>query len=647
MGFGGAGMGWGGGPSSVQANQAAGLPFAGVPGDLQKRVEEVLADEPEHPEPDVTFTHRVVDERPFTLRTFLAPHAGALLAALLLVALETALMHVGPLLTQIGIDRGVVPGDRGVLLAAALAYVGAVAVSALASWARISFTGRLGERLMYELRIRVFAHLQRQSLEFFTREKAGVLMTRMTSDIEALSTLFQEGLVNFAVQGMTLLVITIYLVVLDPLLALVTVLVVAPVTLVTTLWFRQVSQRGYLMVRDRIADLLADLQESLAGVRVIAAANRRRQNVARHTNVVGAHLDANLATSRAAALYAPGSEAIGVVAQAVLLMVGGWMVLDGEMTIGELSAFLLFLTSFFAPIQTLVQLYNQYQQGAAAVGKLRELLATEPSVPEAEDAVELPPVRGEIELEGVSFSYDPDARPGDPMVLERIDLKVRAGEVLAVVGPTGAGKSTIAKLVTRFYDPVEGTVRIDGHDLRTVTLHSLRSQLGVVPQEPFLFNGTIRDNVAFAAPDTPEEELLEACRAVGLDDLLDRLPDGLDTPVHERGSSLSAGERQLLALARAFVARPRVLVLDEATSNLDLASESRIERALDALLEGRTAVIIAHRLATAMRADRIAVVVDGRLAELGTHDELVEAGGHYAGLARTWLQHAAAGGGHD
>jgi ATP-binding cassette, subfamily B, bacterial len=636
MGFGMVG-GWGGGPSSVQANAEAGLPFASVPGDLQSKVEAVLADEPAHPEPDVRFSHRVEDTRPFTLRSFLAPHSVALVAALVLVAVESALLQVGPLLTQIGIDRGVVPGDTGVLVVAAGAYVASVAVGTLVTWARIAFTGRLGERLTEQLRIRVFAHLQRQSLDFYTREKAGVLMTRMTSDIEALSTLFQEGLVNFAVQAMTLLVITVYLCLLNPLLALITFLVVVPTTLASTLWFRGVSQRGYLAVRDRIAALLADLAENLAGVRVITASNRRRHNVARHTNIVGEHLDANLATARATAIYAPGTEALGVVAQGVLLLVGGGLVLDGRLTIGELAAFLLFLTSFFAPIQTLVQLYNQYQQGGAAVGKLRELLSTEPSVSEAPDAAELPQIRGAIELEGVTFSYGDD----DHAVLHAVDLRIEPGEVLAVVGPTGAGKSTIAKLITRYYDPQAGVVRIDGHDLRGVGLRSLRRQLGVVPQEPFLFNGTIRDNVAFADPDADTERILEACHAVGLGDLLDRLPDGIDTRVHERGSSLSAGERQLLALARAFLARPRVLVLDEATSNLDLASERRIEQALDALLEGRTAVIIAHRLATAMRADRIAVVVDGHIAELGPHDELVAAGGHYAGLAETWLRHAA------
>jgi len=295
-------------------------------------------------------------------------------------------------------------------------------------------------------------------------------------------------------------------------------------------------------------------------------------------------------------------------------------------------AFLLFLTSFFAPIQTLVQLFNQYQQGSAAVTKLRGVLGTEPSVPERPDAHHLPPVEGHLVLDSVTFGYDPDH-----LVLREVDLEVAPGEVLAVVGPTGAGKSTIAKLVTRFYDPDFGHVRLDGHDLRDVTLESLRSQVGVVPQEPFLFNGSIRQNVAFARPDAGEDEVRAACTAVGLDRLLDRLPAGIDSPVHERGASLSAGERQLLALARVFLAKPRMLVLDEATSNLDLLSEAVIERALDTVLEGRTAVIIAHRLATVLRADRIAVVDGGRIAEIGSHEELVALGGQYAAMHATWV----------
>jgi ATP-binding cassette subfamily B protein len=301
-----------------------------------------------------------------------------------------------------------------------------------------------------------------------------------------------------------------------------------------------------------------------------------------------------------------------------------------------LAAFLLFLTSFFAPVQTLVQLYNSYQQGGAAIVKLRELLSTEPIVAQAAGASELPSIEGEIALHDVTFSYVPE-RP----VLHNVDLRIHPGETVAFVGETGSGKSTIARLITRFHDPDSGTITIDGHDLRTVTLRSLRSQLGVVPQEPFLFAGCIRDNVAFARPDATDDELRQALEAVGIDDLVDRI-GGLDAPVHERGASLSAGERQLLALARAFVARPRVLVLDEATSNLDLHSESRVEQALDVVLEGRTAVIIAHRLATARRADRIAVVDAGEIVELGAHNELVALGGRYAQMYDTWVAHGGA-----
>ena len=623
------------GPSSVQANAQAGLPYADVPEELRDRITDVLRHEPDHPDPEVAFSHSDWDRRPFGLRTFLVPHAGGLLVALILVVIETGLLHVGPLMTQMGIDQGVLAGDTSILLTIALAYLCAVTLSTGASFLRTRFTGRLGERLVYELRIRVFSHYQRQSLDFFTREKSGVLMTRMTSDIEALTVLLQEGLVNFAVQGMTLLVITTYLLVLHPGLALVCLLTVVPINVVLTLWFRRVSHIGYLRVRDRIADVLSNLAESLAGIRGITAFGRRDHDVVRHQRIIDAHLNANLYTGRAQALFGPGTESIGIIAQAVVLLVGGRMALRGEVTIGELTAFLLFLTSFFAPVQTLVQLYNQYQQGSAAVLKLRELLSTEPTVVERPDAADLPPIEGRIRFDSVTFGYD-----ADHLVLRDVDLELEPGEVLAVVGPTGAGKSTIAKLVTRFHDPTFGHITIDGHDLRHVGITSLRRQLGVVPQEPFLFNGTIADNVSFSRPEATHSEVVGACQAVGLGPLLDRMPDGVDTPIHERGASLSAGERQLVALARAFLARPRVLVLDEATSNLDLRSESVIERALDQVLDGRTAILIAHRLATAMRADRVAVVDEGRIIEHGTHDELLALDGQYATMVETWQRQA-------
>jgi len=605
-----------------------------VPGHLRVQVEEVLGREPEYPPVEVDFSHRQPADPPLTLRTLLWPFRRQLALALLLVVIESAMMQSGPLLAQVGIDQGVSSGNLRVLLAVAAVFLGTVVAHALSSSLRIRYTGKLGERLMYALRMRVFSHYQRLSLDFFTREKAGVLMTRMTSDIEALTVLFQEGLVNFAVQGLVLVVITAVLFYLNPLLAVLTLVIVVPGTFLLSIWFRRVSNLYYGRVRDRIAEVLADLQESLAGIRVITAHNRRRHNVVHHTNVVGRHKDANLAGVRAASVYAPATEAIVIVGQALLVVIGGTMVINERLTAGELTAFVLYLTFFFAPIQQLVQLFNGYQQGQASAKKLREVLINQPSVHEAADAEDLPSIEGEITLDGVSFGYEDDVP-----VLHDVSLHLTPGESLAVVGPTGAGKSTVAKLIARFYDPQQGAVRIDGRDLRTVALASLRRQLGVVPQEPFLFYGTIRDNVAFARPDATTTEVLDACRAVGLTELLERLPAGVDSLVHERGASLSAGERQLLALARAFLARPRVLVLDEATSNLDLQSESKIETALDVVLEGRTAIIIAHRLATAMRADRIAVVEDGRITELGSHDELVGLGGHYAAMYATWMSH--------
>jgi ATP-binding cassette subfamily B protein len=616
---------------------ATGLPFAGVPEELQERVEELLDGEPEHEVDEVEFSQSDWDSRRFTLRRFVGERRWAMIGAVVLVVLETAMVSAGPFLTGEAIDRGIVPRDTDMLLLIAGLYVASVVLGTILSAARVAWTGRVGESLLESLRVRIFTHFQRLSLKFFTGEKAGVLMTRMTSDLDALTALFQEGLVNMFVQGLTLAIVAVVLFVVSPTLAAVLFLGVVPVMLVLTIWFRKASDVAFLDVRERIADVMSDLQENLGGIRVVTATNRAKRNVVSHDNVLGRHRDANDRTAVIGAVYGPSTELLGYLAQAMLLGLGGWLVSEGRLSIGELAAFFLYLTMFFAPIQQLVQLYNTYQQGRSAVRKLADLFATEPEVIEAPDAHPLPGMQGAIDLEHVTFGYDP-AVP----VLRDLDLHIRAGETVAFVGETGAGKSTVAKLVNRYYDPVEGTVRIDGHDLRDVTLDSVRSQIGVVPQEPFLFAGSIKDNLTFAAPGATDDQLWEAVDAVGLRDLVERQPEGLDQIIHERGSSLSSGERQLLALARAFLSQPRVLVLDEATSNLDLQSETRIERALDAVLEGRTAIIIAHRLATAMRADRIVVIHDGELVELGSHDELVARGGRYAALFDTWMSQASA-----
>jgi ATP-binding cassette subfamily B protein len=636
-------MTWGGGfgggaPGGFGRPAAPGLPFGGIPSELQDGVDRLLADEPEHPEPDIVFNQNGSEDeiRRLTLWRLISKYPGMTALAGLLVVVIAVLSQTGPKLTEIAINDGMVPhhGNFKVVAITAALYLVFIVVTSYAQRVQVQVTGRIAAWVMNDLRVKIFAHLQRLSLGFFTEEKAGVLMSRMTSDIENLQQLLQDGLSQLAIQALTMVVITVVLFTINVQLALITVFLIVPALVAATLWFKRASERGYDRVRDGIANVLADLSESLHGVRIVTAHNRQRQNVVHHRNVVGDYRDANIYTAHVNAIYGPGTQLLGVLSQGALLAIGGTMVVHHTLSIGGLVAFFLYLNRFFQPIQLLVQQYNTLQQGQSSVFKLRALSDTEPTVREAPDAVDLPHIEGKIVFDHVSFGYDPGVE-----VISDVDLRIEPGETVAFVGPTGAGKSTLAKLVTRFYDPTSGRVLIDGYDLRDVTLRSLRQQLGVVPQEPFLFAGTIGDNIAFARPDASREEIDEAVRAVGLEEVIDRVPDGVDTVVHERGQTLSSGERQLLALARAFLAHPRVLVLDEATSNLDLQSETKIEAALDVLLENRTAILIAHRLSTAMRADRIVVVDDGRIVEVGTHDELVARGGRYAEMYATWVRH--------
>jgi ATP-binding cassette subfamily B protein len=608
--FGGGGvgppMGGGGAPGAAQN----GLPFGGIPHELQAGVDHLLESEPERGEPDLIFTQRptAAEDHTLSLTSLLVVYPGMLVAAGVLVAVIALATQLGPSLTEYAINHGMgysAPYTKSfaIVVLMAVLYLASIAVSSAAQWGQVKVTGRLASWVMNDLRVTIFRHLQRLSLDFFTEEKAGVVMSRMTSDIENLQQLLQDGLAQFAVQGLTMVVITVILFFTNAQLAAITIFVVLPPLVIMSVWFKRASERGYDKVRDGIAMVLADLSESLQGVRIVTAHNRQRYNVEHHRDVVGTYRDANIYTGKINAVYGPGSQLISVIGQVLILGIGGNMVYHHTLNLGQLAAFFLYVNRFFSPIQLLVQQYNTFQQGRASVFKLRDLLENEP----------------------------------DAVVLEDVDLVIHPGETVAFVGATGAGKSTMAKLITRFYDPTAGRVLIDGHDLRDVTLHSLRRQLGVVPQEPFLFAGTIRDNISFARPGAPDEAVWEAVHSTGLTELVQRMPYGLDTVVHERGQSLSSGERQLIALARAFMAQPRVLVLDEATSNLDLQSETMIEAALDVLLQQRTAVLIAHRLSTAMRADRIVVVDDGRLAEVGSHDELVALGGQYADMYATWV----------
>ncbi|GIF42073.1 ATP-binding cassette subfamily B protein [Actinoplanes xinjiangensis] len=641
--FGGGFGGPGGGPGSgaiagmggTGTRRQGNTPFAGVPPELAAGVTLMEASEPAHPEPEVTFSHSP-DSGRLTLWSLLSGRRALLVTAAVAVLVEALLLQSGPYLVQVGIDHGIIARDVPVLVFAAVAFLASVALTAAATAVRIRTSGRLAAYSTRDLRVRVFTQLQRLSLDHYTTEKAGVTMTRMTSDVEALQQLLQEGFAQFLIHGLTMVVVTAVLIHYDAGLAAITLLLVVPPLLLLTLWFRGAADVGYQRQRDTIAGLFTHLTESLNGVRVIAAHNQQDRNVIAHREVVGAYRDANDHTGRINAVYGPGTSVIGLLGLAALLLIGGRMVLRGTLTIGELTAFVLYLNAFFQPVQQLVQLYTNYQQARAALGKLRGLLGTAPAVRESPGARPLPPASGGIELREVTFGYD-RARP----VLRGVNLRIAPGETIACVGPTGAGKSTLAKLVSRLYDPDAGTVLIDGHDLRDVTLDSLHRQVGVVPQEPFLFAGTLRDNIAFAHPGAPDELVEAAVDAVGLRDLVDRSPGGLRTILHERGQSVSSGERQLIALARVFVAEPRVVVLDEATSSLDLRSELRVEAAIQRLLEGRTAILVAHRLSTARRADRVIVVDDGDIVEQGTHDQLLAAGGRYATMYATWESHTA------
>ncbi len=639
MGWGGGGGGWGGGPGGgmFQASGNTGLPFGGIPSELMEEATKIIATEPAHEPSAIKFTQLPSEEekQPLTLYRMVKAFPLYVLWGSLLTILISAALQAGPKLTEYAINNGMTQGHRSltVIIVCGSLYLVVAVGGAILQRLQIVVTGRLAARVMNALRIRVFTHFQRLSLDFFTAEKAGVLMSRMTSDIENLQQLIQDGISSFALQGLTMIIITIVLFTTNVVLALWTILLIVPILFAFSIWFHIASEKGYLLSRDRIANVLADLSESLYGIRVVTANNRQRRNVLNHQHVIGAYRDANLYTGRVNAIYGPSTSMIGVLGQGILLGIGGNMVLDHKLSIGSLVAFFLYLNRFFSPIQLLVQQYNALQQGRSSIIRLRELLETPPSVNEVVDAPDLATIEGRMTFENVSFGYI----PGRP-VLENINLEIAPGESVAFVGPTGAGKSTMAKLANRFYDPTEGRVLLDGVDIKSVSLQSLRSQLGVVPQEAFLFAGSIRTNLRFGRSGITDEEIEDAIDVVGLRDLVDRLPQGVDTIIHERGQTLAAGERQLLALARAFLARPRVLILDEATSSLDLRSETIIERALDRILEGRSAILIAHRLTTAQRANRIVVIDHGGIVEMGTPKELLAKGGAYAGMYSAWLE---------
>ncbi|MEY2452202.1 MAG: ATP-binding cassette, subfamily bacterial [Acidimicrobiaceae bacterium] len=560
----------------------------------------------------------------------LRPYRRLMLAATVLVILWTFTVLAGPFLVKHAIDNGIKRHDSSALDRAVIVYI-VVAVAAYFIYrAQIVLIGLIGEGFLRDLRLRVFNHLQRLSMPFYDREKAGVIVSRMTSDVDSMAELVQMGLLMF-VSNSLLLVFSVVVLGLVSWKLLLVCLVMLPFVIVGSIKFQRESNKAYLIVRDRIGATLSSLQEGLSGVRVIQAYAREDVQVQRFTRTSRDLYDAHMDSVRISAWYLPIIELSGVLTTAAAVGVGGWLVHRGDVTIGTVTFFLLTLSNLFEPVQQLSQLFNTVQSAGAGLNKLYELLDTDPDVPEKPGAVELPSA-GPIVVDDVSFRY---AETG-PWVLRDVSLTITPGERLALVGPTGAGKSTLAKIIARLYDPESGRVTFGGVDLRDSTLKSLRRRICVVPQEGFLFNGTIRDNVRIAKEGATDAEVDDALRAVGVFDRFSLLPAGLETEVRERGSRLSAGEKQLVSLARAALADPALLVLDEATSSLDPGTELLVEEALERLMAGRTVVVIAHRLSTAERADRIGVVDAGGLIELGTHEQLLDDGGRYAALFATW-----------
>lgn len=566
---------------------------------------------------------------------FLRPYRREVTIGLALVVTSTAAIIAGPLLLRRGIDRGIMPGDGRTLNLTVAAYVVVATVGYAATRYQVLYISRAGEGFLRDLRQRVFDHLLKLSMPFYDRQKAGVIVSRMTSDVDSLQELVQLGVLQLT-QALLLITGSLVVLALVSWKLLLICLIPAPLLVYATIKFQRDSNRAYLTVRDRIGLTLSALQEGITGVRVIQAYGRESVETERFAHHNRSLYRAHLRSVWVQSWYLPVIEGVTLLGTALVVGLGGHLVLDGAVTVGTIALFVLTLSNMFEPLNQLSQLFNTVQSSSAALTKLFDLLDTPADLATPDEPVPLPE-RGDLVVDGLTFGYTA-ASP----VLRDVDLTLAAGEKLALVGPTGAGKSTLAKLMARLYDPTGGRVTFGGVDLRDAAPLELRRRIVVVPQEGFLFAGTLLDNLRIGRPEATEAEVYEALEALGLRERFEAMPDGLGTAVAERGSRLSAGERQLVSLGRAALADPAVLVLDEATSSLDPGTEALVEVALERLMTGRSVIVIAHRLTTAARSDRVGVVAEGSLAELGTHDELVAAGGRYAALYENWVGSLAA-----